>query len=113
MRDDTSKLLDGCRAVVRNGYLPEEREVLAVLLGEDAQEISPNVLSRSKAQWAEEYQDWAGRSLVDQRCRYSRCRWQAGDGFLCSMTASSRGEPILAGRALGRNTIRTKQPIDS
>jgi putative transposase len=43
------------------------REALQVLLGEDAKGLSPNVLGRLKAQWAQEHQDWTERSLVGQQ----------------------------------------------
>ncbi len=39
-------------------------EALQVLLGEEAQGLSPNVLGRLKAQWVEEHQDWTHRSLA-------------------------------------------------
>jgi transposase-like protein len=44
------------------------REALAVLVGEDAKGLSPNVVSRLKAQWATEYADWMKRDLSP--CRY-------------------------------------------
>ena len=135
---ETVTLLDGRRAVVRNGYLPEREiltgigpveiqmpkvrdrsgsgvkfnsslvppyvrrtprvsaalpwlylkgvssgdlsEALQVLLGEDAKGLSPNVLGRLKAQWAQEHQDWTQRSLVDQQYVY----WWA-DGIYTSL----------------------------
>jgi transposase-like protein len=125
---ETVTLLDGRRAVVRNGHLPEREiltgigpvpvqipkvrdrsgsgvkfnsslvppyvrrtprvsaalpwlylkgvssgdlsEALKVLLGEDAKGLSPNVLGRLKAQWAQEHQDWTQRSLVGQQYVY-------------------------------------------
>ena len=45
-------------------------EALPVLLGEDAKGLSPNVLGRLKAQWAQEHQDWTQRSLVGQQSVY-------------------------------------------
>jgi putative transposase len=44
------------------------REALAVLVGDEARGLSPNVVSRLKAQWATEYADWMKRDL--SRCRY-------------------------------------------
>jgi putative transposase len=122
------KTLDGRRAVVRNGYLPEREvvtaigpvpvkvpkvrdrsgsgvkfnsnivppyirksprvsaalpwlylrgvstgnmsEALSVLLGEQAKGLSPNVVSRLKAQWAEEHLLWNRRDLSDARWVY-------------------------------------------
>jgi putative transposase len=122
------KTLDGRRAVVRNGYLPEREvvtaigpvavkvpkvrdrsgsgvkfnsnivppyirksprvsaalpwlylrgvstgnmsEALSVLLGEEAKGFSPNVVSRLKAQWAEEHALWNQRDLSSSRWVY-------------------------------------------
>ncbi|MBC8733452.1 IS256 family transposase [Paraburkholderia sp. UCT2] len=122
------KTLDGRRAVVRNGYLPEREvvtaigpvsvkvpkvrdrsgsgvkfnsnivppyirkssrvsaalpwfylrgvstgdmsEALSVLLGEQAKGLSPNVVSRLKAQWAEEHLLWNRRDLSEARWVY-------------------------------------------
>jgi transposase-like protein len=44
------------------------REALAVLVGEDARGLSPNVIGRLKAQWAGEHADWMKRDLTG--CRY-------------------------------------------
>lgn len=137
------RTLDGRRAVVRNGYLPERevltaagnvpvrvpkvrdragngvkfnsavvppyvrrsrrvsaalpwlylkgvstgdmQEALQVLVGEDARGLSPNVVSRLKAQWADEYLAWARRDL--SACRYAY--WWA-DGVHTSL----RGESV-------------------
>lgn len=46
------------------------REALGALLGEDAKGLSPNVVSRLKAQWADEHAKWSKRSLNDQRYVY-------------------------------------------
>jgi putative transposase len=43
-------------------------ETLAVLVGEQARGLSPNVIGRLKAQWAGEYADWMKRDLSG--CRY-------------------------------------------
>jgi len=43
-------------------------EALTVLVGEDARGLSPNVVSRLKAQWAGEYAAWRKRDLSG--CRY-------------------------------------------
>ena len=127
-RYDNVKTLDGRRAVIRNGYLPEREvvtaigpvtvqvpkvrdrsgsgvkfnsnivppyirksprvsaalpwlylrgvstgdmsEALSVLLGEEAKGLSPNVVSRLKAQWAEEHVLWNRRDLSDSRWVY-------------------------------------------
>jgi transposase-like protein len=132
------QLLDGRRAVVRNGYLPSREiltgigpvevqvpkvrdrsgsgikfssslvpayvrrtprvsaalpwlylkgissgdlsEALQVLLGDEAKGLSPNVLGRLKAQWAEEYRDWNQRSLTNRQYVY----WWA-DGIYTSL----------------------------
>jgi transposase-like protein len=41
-------------------------EALEVLVGEDAKGLSPGALSRLKAQWGDEDQDWARRRLEDK-----------------------------------------------
>src|SRR3954452_13188645 len=127
-RYDNVKTLDGRRAVIRNGYLPEREvvtaigpvtvqvpkvrdrsgsgvkfnsnivppyirksprvsaalpwlylrgvstgnmsEALSVLLGEEAKGLSPNVVSRLKAQWAEEHAVWNQRDLSNSRWVY-------------------------------------------
>jgi putative transposase len=127
-RYDNVKTLDGRRAVIRNGYLPEREvvtaigpvtvqvpkvrdrsgsgvkfnsnivppyirksprvsaalpwlylrgvstgnmsEALSVLLGEEAKGLSPNVVSRLKAQWAEEHALWNQRDLSNSRWVY-------------------------------------------
>ncbi|SEU47457.1 Transposase, Mutator family [Burkholderia cepacia] len=38
-------------------------EALSVLVGEDAKGLSPNVVMRLKAQWAEEFEQWNRRDL--------------------------------------------------
>lgn len=45
-------------------------EALSVLLGEDAKGLSANVVSRLKAQWAEEWKQWDKRDLSSQRWAY-------------------------------------------
>jgi transposase-like protein len=45
-------------------------EALSVLLGEDAKGLSPNVVSRLKAQWADEWKRWDQRDLADKRWVY-------------------------------------------
>jgi putative transposase len=46
-------------------------EALSVLLGEDAKGLSANVVSRLKAQWADEHVTWSRRDL-------SKSRWASG-----------------------------------
>jgi len=127
-RYDNVKTLDGRRALIRNGYLPQREvvtaigpvtvqvpkvrdrsgsgvkfnssivppyirksprvsaalpwlylrgvstgdmsEALSVLLGEEAKGLSPNVVSRLKAQWAEEHAIWNRRDLSNSRWVY-------------------------------------------
>jgi transposase-like protein len=45
-------------------------EALAVLLGENAKGLSPNVVSRLKAQWAQEHARWNQRDLSASRYVY-------------------------------------------
>lgn len=143
------KTLDGRRAVVRNGYLPEREvvtaigpvpvkvpkvrdrsgsgvkfnsnivppyirksprvsaalpwlylrgvstgdmgEALSVLLGEQAKGLSPNVVSRLKAQWAEEHLLWNRRDLSAARWVY----WWA-DGIHTGLRSDdSNGQCLL------------------
>jgi putative transposase len=46
------------------------REALAVLVGEDARGLSPNVIGRLKMQWASEYAEWMKRDLSERRYIY-------------------------------------------
>ena len=46
------------------------REALTVLVGDAAKGLSPNVVSRLKAQWAGEYDHWMKRDLSGQRYVY-------------------------------------------
>ena len=46
------------------------REALAVLVGEEARGLSPNVVSRLKAEWAAEYAGWLKRDLCASRYLY-------------------------------------------
>ena len=59
------------------------REALTVLLGDQVKGLSPNVVSRLKAEWATEYANWMKRDLTGNRYVY----WWA-DG----VHASLRGE---------------------
>ena len=43
-------------------------EALTVLVGEQAKGLSPNVISRLKAEWVSEYAPWMKRDL--SACRY-------------------------------------------
>jgi transposase-like protein len=45
-------------------------EALSVLLGEDAKGLSANVVSRLKAQWADEHTNWSRRDLSKSRYVY-------------------------------------------
>jgi putative transposase len=46
------------------------QEALSVLLGDEAKGLSPAVVSRLKAQWAEDYQVWNQRDLAQERYVY-------------------------------------------
>ena len=46
------------------------QEALSVLLGEAAKGLSPAVVSRLKAQWAEDYAEWNRRDLAGERYVY-------------------------------------------
>jgi len=50
-------------------------DALGVLLGEDAKGLSANVVSRLKAQWADEQQHWSRRDLSKARYVYWRAHW--------------------------------------
>lgn len=84
------------------------REALTVLVGDAAKGLSPNVVSRLKAQWAGEYDDWMKRDLISQRYVY----WwvdgihtglrQEADARQCllviiGVTASGRKELVTIG----------------
>jgi transposase-like protein len=45
-------------------------EALRILLGEEAKGLSPNVVSRLKAQWSDEYAEWSKGSLKEKRYAY-------------------------------------------
>ncbi|MGF6371937.1 transposase-like protein [Paraburkholderia sp. RAU6.4a] len=66
-------------------------EALSVLLGEQAKGLSPNVVSRLKAQWAEEHLLWNRRDLSGARWFY----WWA-DGIHTGLrTDDSDGQCLL------------------
>jgi putative transposase len=46
------------------------QEALSVLLGDEAKGLSPAVVSRLKAQWADDYQAWNRRDLAQERYVY-------------------------------------------
>ena len=46
------------------------QETLSVLVGDEAKGLSPTVVSRLKAQWAEDYQTWNNRNLAKERYLY-------------------------------------------
>ncbi len=46
------------------------QSALSVLLGDDAKGLSPAVVSRLKAQWAEDYLAWSRRDLSQERTVY-------------------------------------------
>jgi transposase-like protein len=67
-------------------------EALKVLVGEDAQGLSPNVVSRLKAQWAEEHTRWNRRDLSAGRYVYW---WVDGIHTGLRAEASSDGQCLL------------------
>lgn len=66
------------------------REALTVLLGEEARGLSPNVVSRLKAEWATDYTAWMKRDLSDARYVY----WWA-DGVHTSLRAEDDARQCL------------------
>ena len=66
------------------------REALAVLVGEDAKGLSPNVVGRLKAQWAQEYGGWMKRELSSARYVY----WWA-DGIHTGVRAEDDARQCL------------------
>lgn len=64
---------------VSSGHL---QEALSVLLGEEAKGLSPAVLGRLKAEWAQEHAQWQRRSLQGKRYAY----WWA-DGVYTNLRA--------------------------
>ena len=72
-------------------------EALRVLLGEDARGLSANVVSRLKAQWADEHARWNRRDLT--ACRY--VYWWA-DGIHTGLRSDhSDGQCLLVIKARG------------
>ena len=65
-------------------------EALQVLLGEDAKGLSANVVSRLKAQWADEQQQWSRRDLSQARYVY----WWA-DGIHTGLRSEQSGGQCL------------------
>jgi putative transposase len=66
-------------------------EALGVLLGEEAKGLSANVVSRLKAQWADEQQQWSRRDLAQKRYVY----WWA-DGIHTGLRSEqSEGQCLL------------------
>jgi len=74
------------------------QEALSVLLGDDAKGLSPAVVSRLKAEWAEEYAAWNRRDLSGERYVYV---WADGiystlrgeDDRLCLLVLIGVNEP--------------------
>ena len=65
-------------------------EALGVLLGQDAKGLSANVVSRLKAQWAEEHRRWSQRHLAQARYVY----WWA-DGIHTGVRSEDSDGPCL------------------
>lgn len=66
------------------------REALGVLVGEQARGLSPNVVSRLKAQWAAEYCGWMKRDLTKSQYVY----WWA-DGIYTGVRAEDNARQCL------------------
>lgn len=82
-------------------------EALSVLLGEDAKGLSANVVSRLKAQWATEHEDWNHRDMSLARHVYwwadgihTGLRSENSDGqcllVIIGVTADGKKERVLA-----------------
>jgi transposase-like protein len=63
----------------------DHQEALSALLGDQAKGLSANTVSRLKAQWQDEYEDWQARDLGKQRYVY----WWA-DGIYCNVRMDDR-----------------------
>ena len=70
-------------------------EALSVLLGEQAKGLSANVVSRLKAQWSEEWQQWDRRDLSSARYVY----WWA-DGIHTGVKSEGANGQCLLGRVI-------------
>ncbi|WP_175691825.1 IS256 family transposase, partial [Burkholderia anthina] len=66
-------------------------EALSVLVGEDAKGLSPNVVVRLKAQWAEEFEQWNRRDLKQARWVY----WWADGIHTGARSEDSDGQCLL------------------
>jgi transposase-like protein len=66
------------------------REAMAVLVGEQARGLSPNVVSRLKAQWSGEYATWMKRDIAAKRYLY----WWA-DGIHTGVRAEDDARQCL------------------
>ena len=66
------------------------REALTVLVGDDAKGLSPNVVSRLKAEWANEYAAWMKNDLSTKRYVY----WWA-DGVHTSLRSETDSRQCL------------------
>jgi putative transposase len=66
-------------------------EALGVLLGQDAKGLSANVVSRLKAQWAEEHVRWSQRDLAQARYVY----WWADGIHTGARSEDSDGQCLL------------------
>lgn len=96
-------------------------EALKVLVGEDAKGLSPNVVSRLKAQWSEEHARWNKRDLSDARYVY----WwvdgihtgvraeESSDGqcllVIIGVTPSGRKERVAIGDGLRESSASWKE----
>jgi transposase-like protein len=128
---ESVSLLDGRRAVVRNGHLPEREilsavgpvaaalpwlylkgvsggdlgEALEVLVGEGAKGLTAAALGRLKAQWSEEYHGWAQRDLTGKRYAY----WGV-DGIYTTLRESDDPRLCLL-VIIGVNSDGTKEGV--
>src|ERR1700729_1341890 len=59
-----------CRFSICAGYRPATSEALTALLGKDAPNLSPAVITRLTAQWQADYDAWQKRDLSARRYVY-------------------------------------------
>jgi len=79
-------------------------EALVPLIGDKAKEISPGVISRLKAKWETEYQDWRKRDLTGKHYVYW---WADGINLQARMEASKDCVLVI----MGVNTYGEKELI--
>jgi transposase-like protein len=70
------------------------QEALAALLGTDAPNLSPNVISRLTGEWQKEYDRWQRRDLSARRCVYI---WADGVYLQARMEAQAECMLVILG----------------